>query len=526
MEFLFIAAELLLLVLLPWPMWRLAVFEANKELQALSKAKNPYFNFLIRGRARKILFILFSYVVFLLLFASIAPILLTVLTVMGGFVALSYWFLSRASFGKKSGLPPGTLSFFPVAAAKSEDFYLKKSQRYGPIFKIGTPPDHRYLSMRPMVCITDLKLGRDFLRQNDNALRLEPIAPFSMQFESGLLRYMSDKDHQHYRKLFHTAYSNLDTIQISNICTAQAKDIIHEMMESVRASSIEAVDPRPYFDRMMYRILAHILFGITTNSAEFSKLKVLSEKLNLLGIKHSTKKVDFQPKLDEIIDFLQDVWKAQINRAQDGHPSFKSVFMLLAEISPDAVSDQNVICNLLNDFWSGRIDTSGLLTWTIKFLSECPNWRELYLTASENSDPLAPADNIVKEVLRLSQSEWLLRRTTSSINFEGFHIPKDWNIRICIREAHRDGNIFQCPSSFNPTRFEEGTITPSVYSPFGVHKHKCVGWRISHTAVKALIHNLSEEYDFTKTDDGPLLHLWLHWAPSRDLKIKMAKKQF
>ncbi|MEH6404712.1 MAG: cytochrome P450 [Sneathiella sp.] len=520
MELLLTLTEILLLSLLPWPVWQLFMLEARKEYHASPSVNKKYVNLLTRGRARKILFILILYAGFLFLVSYIAQPALHLMAIAGVLIAIAYDFRSKPDYGKRSSIPPGSLKLFPLSAATNDMFFLDQTREFGPIFKISSPPDHRYLSMRPMVCITDLKLGRNFLRQHDKSLRLEPVAPFSLQFESGLLRNMSETDHLKYSKLHHTAYSALNTSDVLEICTTEARNILQAMEKDGGVSAEIGVDPRPYFDQMMYNILAQVLFGITPGSEDFAELEKLSLKLDLIRVQRNTKTSDFRPKLDEFIEFLQRCFEKF--SAPKYQPSrFKPVIVLLAENAPEAIVDRNVLCNLINDFWSGRIDTTGLLTWTIKFLSDNQDWREKYTNRLANSNHPYQSENIVKEVLRLSQSEWLLRRTTSEVNFGKFRIPKNWNIRVCVREAHRDANIFECPHDFNPARFDDKNLTPSVYSPFGLHKHKCVGWKISHAAVIGLIENLSHEFNFSKTDDGPLTHLWLHWAPSRQLKIKV-----
>lgn len=522
MELLFTLTEILLLTLFPWPVWQLFRFEARKEYHASPSVNKKYINLLIRGRARKILFILFVYIGALFLVSYVAQSALHIMVIAGVLLAIIYNFRSKPNYGERSSIPPGSLKLFPLDAATNDMFFLDQARKFGPIFKVSSPPDHRYLSMRPMVCITDLKLGRDFLRQHDKSLRLEPVAPFSLQFESGLLRNMSETDHLKYSKLHHTAYAALNASDVLEICTTEAHNILQTIMKNESKSAEIGADPRPYFDQMMYNILAQVLFGIIPGSEDFAALEKQSLKLDLIRVQRNTKASDFRPKLDEFIEFLQSCYEKL--KASKPQPSrFKPVIELLAEHHSGAVLDRNILCNLINDFWSGRIDTTGLLTWTIKFLSDNQDWREKYTNGLANSTHIYQSENIVKEVLRLSQSEWLLRRTTSNVKFGKYHIPKNWNIRICVREAHRDANIFECPHSFNPDRFDNGNLTASVYSPFGLHKHKCVGWKISHSAVIGLIENLSYAYDFSKTNDGPLTHLWLHWAPSMQLRIKVTQ---
>ena len=61
-------------------------------------------------------------------------------------------------------------------------------------------------------------------------------------------------------------------------------------------------------------------------------------------------------------------------------------------------------------------------------------------------------ERVIRESLRLEQSEYLARRTTADIRFHGYRFPKGWRVRICIREGHRSADAFDRPDEFDPDR--------------------------------------------------------------------------
>ena len=93
-------------------------------------------------------------------------------------------------------------------------------------------------------------------------------------------------------------------------------------------------------------------------------------------------------------------------------------------------------------------DVTGLLLWVFKMLSDHPEWRARL--AHEQSRELAM--RIVQETLRLEQSESRYRRATADLELDGFRIPKDWLVRMCIRESHQDESVFPNATTFDPDR--------------------------------------------------------------------------
>lgn len=516
----------LLLVMLPWPLWRLVFFEAYRAFQS----PTPAFQILVsasllRGRVGKLLCGLGTYLIAVFSTLYFLPATAYYLLAIGIFFFIVYLVRAQTKYGERSRLPPGNITFLPIEPALEEKFYLQKREQFGPIFKIGSPPDLRYLSFRPLICIVDLQLGQQFLRKNDNSLRSEPEAPFSMQFEAGDLRDMSQEDHRKYRKPHHTAYANLDPEYLNRVSLECAQEALLKMEASSKGPLGSGVDPRPFFDKMMFGILSEILFGIHRDSPYFQTLMTHVSALELTGVTRRTRGSIFRPKLQKAMNFLREYYHS--GKSLDFIPKeSKSVLDHYVGTDANSIFDDNVLCNLLNDFWSGRIDTTGLLTWTTKFLTDTNGEKEISsLKNLDGQTAEAKFDDVVKEVLRLSQSEWLLRRVISDIEFENFKIPKGWNVRICVREAHRLTEKFNCPNDFQPSRFDGALPSITEYAPFGLYKHMCVGAHISHAASRALISSLVNDFVISSTQDGPLIHMWLHWAPSPYFKVAVSRKQ-
>ena len=111
---------------------------------------------------------------------------------------------------------------------------------------------------------------------------------------------------------------------------------------------------------------------------------------------------------------------------------------MLAREGPEALNDRTILGNLIYIMQVTWGDVTGLLLWVLKMLTDHPEWRSRL--AQDGSRELAT--RIVQETLRLEQSESRYRRATADLELDGFRIPRNWLVRMCVRESHQDAGTF------------------------------------------------------------------------------------
>jgi (+)-abscisic acid 8'-hydroxylase len=126
----------------------------------------------------------------------------------------------------------------------------------------------------------------------------------------------------------------------------------------------------------------------------------------------------------------------------------------------------------------------------------------------------------------MEQSEFITRRATEDIHWEGYLIPKGWRLRVCVRESHRSAEIFDHPDRFDPDRFLSAPPTRDDYSPFGVTSTRtsCLGEPLTLTVGRIFVDELVRGYDWTVVSDGPREFSGFHWRPSRRFSIALAPR--
>ncbi|TXG49969.1 hypothetical protein EZV62_025844 [Acer yangbiense] len=93
------------------------------------------------------------------------------------------------------------------------------------------------------------------------------------------------------------------------------------------------------------------------------------------------------------------------------------------------------------------------------------------------------------------------RQVTSDIHFDGFHIPKGWQLLWVASSTHMNKDIFEDPNKFDPSRFEtssKAAFPPYTYVPFGAGPRMCPGAEFVRAKILLVIHHLITKYQWTE----------------------------
>jgi cytochrome P450 len=413
---------------------------------------------------------------------------------------------ARPGFGAAKGLPPGSLARLPVRPWSDPEFYKRQATRYGSIFKMCQ-------LWQPMICIVGLDRVNRLLLEHDQRLVAPPL-PFSRFIEGGYLRYLPEETHAKYRRFFGMLfYSEVVTHAEPRIADAFARGLAAMADASGRDGGVPVRAPTM---RMMFVAWAELFYGIGDRHPDFQRLKALFQVIDTRKARWASRR-RIEPALAEIEAILR-------RRASElvADPAPASCFLVwLGRQHPEALSDRTVLGNLIYIMQVTWGDVTGLLLWVFKMLSDHPTWRARL--AHEQSRELAM--RIVQETLRLEQSESRYRRATEDLELDGFRIPKDWLVRMCIRESHQDESVFPNATKFDPDRFLGPSRTRAQYAPFGAFRLACIGEDMTKTVAARYVLELASRYDWRVVDDGPPeITRWAHNAPNPRLSVRMTAR--
>jgi hypothetical protein len=224
-------AEVFLLVLLSWPLIRLL---KNRELRPLFGKQE----FMLAG-------LLLGWFCIIVILASLYPMALHVLSVISLAIFAALAWRGRVAYGKKRGLPPGSLALAPsISAIANRQFYLQQARQHGPVFKMAQ-------FNHPVVCIVGLDKGFRLFREHRDALGPSEL-PFNQAVTGGFLRYMDDDTHARYAPLFMKALAAKNLAPLVPPVAATCRQVLEQMSRDCRGSADKAVAPGDYCKQLAF----------------------------------------------------------------------------------------------------------------------------------------------------------------------------------------------------------------------------------------------------------------------------------
>ena len=155
--------------------------------------------------------------------------------------------------------------------------------------------------------------------------------------------------------------------------------------------------------------------------------------------------------------------------------------VLTAPPEDDKLTDQELAALTVNLFFAGFETTEGLISNTVRALSDNPDQLELLRNNPELIDPA------VEETLRFDSSiQKQSRISGEDIDIHGQKIKKGDYVHFMIGAANRDPLRFSSPESFDITRKDAGNVS------FGHGIHFCIGAPLARLEARIAIRQLIE----------------------------------
>lgn len=441
------------------------------------------------------------------------PKLLHPLAVIAALFLIAERWRARPSYGKKHGLPPGSLALFPRGPWIDDRFYLNEAERWGPVYKCS-------LYHRPCVCILGARLGAELLRAHPNDFE-PPRVRFTQFIPKGFLRYMEAGDHATYKTFFRAALGPAVLRQVEPSLREIVRGGIPRLARESARSPKLGIAPRTMLREIIFDMLAAAFFGVRSEDDDFSWLRARYEDLDLRKASLLPEDRD-RAALADIAQWVQARGKTLQDGDGSGARKSACVLTALVEVHPSMLEDETALGNLIYSLTIGRADLTALSMWILHQLGDAEDWADRLRTvvrSQPEDEAHALAWRIVRETLRLEQSEYVYRRAKRDVQFRGFRIPRNWRVRVLIREGHRDPTHFQNPERFDPDRWLAPGKSGAQFQPFGIDAHACIGGSVTEMLSCLFLTELARSYDWEVVSNGPREYGWAHWQPSSKLRI-------
>ena len=392
----------------------------------------------------------------------------------------------------------------PLAPIRDRLYFRRRVESDGPVFAC------RHGSA-PTLFISNLELGSETLSGQREQLATVAV-PFQRLCPGGFIRYMGSANHEIYRGLLSTAFSKQLINDLDSVLEQSARDWLVSLAKDSEQSLQSGISPQEPLRLCVLVTWFRVFFGFSPDEVDRRAIE------RWFAVADTRMETEPGPAEEAAIAELESLVRQRF--AQNRGVS--SALGELVRRDPAVLEDQTLMRNMIFLAHASSADTTGLLVWILKQLSDHPNWMEQIQAAS---DYRQLANQVVSEVLRLNQSEVLNRRTTAPITVGQHDISAGWRVRVGLTEAHRDPQSFPDPDAFDPGRFADRRYSKTEYAPFGVDHHRCVGEALARSAAEHFTVVLAREFNCRVLADGPLQRsAWRHWHPSPAWRVLIESK--
>jgi cytochrome P450 len=223
-------------------------------------------------------------------------------------------------------------------------------------------------------------------------------------------------------------------------------------------------------------------------------------------------------------------------RLPEEHFDFLSMLMASRDRETDeAMSDKELIDEVLTLIVAGHETTAAALTWTWYLISQHPETQARLQAEADGTGPdqtlgldaaeaLEFTHQVLQEALRLYPPGWLItRRTLEADELGGYPIAPRTDVFISPYMLHRHPAFWSEPEEFRPERFAGPDAEERhrfAYIPFAVGPRHCIGENIAMFEMLVHIQAMSRRFRLTRAGDDPIeLEAQINLRPRSNLMM-------
>jgi cytochrome P450 len=220
----------------------------------------------------------------------------------------------------------------------------------------------------------------------------------------------------------------------------------------------------------------------------------------------------------------------------DDQSDFLSMLMGARDQNDAAMSDKELIDEVLTLIVAGHETTAAALTWTWYLISRHPDSADALAAEADRTpdgalgldaaESLAFTHQVVQEALRLYPPGWLFtRRSLEADELGGYPIGPRTDVFISPYTLHRHPEFWSAPEEFQPERFAGVDAKERhrfAYIPFSVGPRHCIGENMATFEMLLHVNRMSRRFRLSRLDDGPIeLEAQINLRPRTNLMMNV-----
>ncbi|CAI0379885.1 unnamed protein product [Linum tenue] len=394
-----------------------------------------------------------------------------------------------------------------------EKWLEQRIRKYGPVSKLS-------LFGNPSVFIHGQAANKLVFSGDGSALASSQTKSVRMVLGAQNLLELRGDDHKRVRGAM-----------VSFLKAESLKQYVGKMDQEVRLhiqthwKGKHEVQVLPLMKVLTFDIICTILFGVERGSSRRAKLVqyfqdmiqgIWAVPINLPFTRYN-RSISSSSKVDDIVNDLIAEKRAQLQHGAGGPRDL--ITSLVDMNNSQAISDGEIIDNIKLVMTAGHDTSSVVITLVMRLLSNQPSVCAAVLKEQEDiAKSKSEGETLTWEDLGKMKYTWRVAQETmrmfppifggfrnalKDIEFEGYLIPKGWQVFWATGLTHMDQTIFPEPERFDPTRFENTTsVPPYCYIPFGGGARICPGYEFAKVEILVAIHYIVTQFTWKMCADN------------------------
>lgn len=318
------------------------------------------------------------------------------------------------------------------------------------------------------------------------------------------------------------------------------------LTETTEKDEILAV---PFMKKVTFNLTCTLLFGLhdePTKERLFDDfIQVLKGLWSLPIIIPGTtyhRALQARARIEKRVIPILESRRKQLSEGRiSGKDDLLSSFLSLRDENDEQLRDEEIIDNFVTIMVASHDTTAillSLLVWKLardpmiynkvleeqmEILRERQEAKQSQLIWSE-VQKMKYTWRVAQELMRLISPVFgNFRKAAKDTRFEGYDIPKGWQVFWEVSGTHMDMDIFEDPEKFDPSRFENPSrpIPPFAYIPFGSGPRMCIGNEFARVEALVVMHNLVTNFEWVQQFPDEKIIRDPFPYPSKGLPIKL-----
>lgn len=283
------------------------------------------------------------------------------------------------------------------------------------------------------------------------------------------------------------------------------------------------IDVAPIFNDLAFKTVVKALFSDAADALQISKMQHITEAAQKMMVKELRQPYlgwwfKSSGKIKKHIALVQEsrevLGQLVATRKKSNLRKDDLLDMLLDARYQDgsAMSEQQLIDEILILFVAGHETTSNALTFAAQLLAQHPETQEkIFIEVQEATASTKDlmeilkacpfTKNVVEETLRMYPPAYFIDRISLEADtFEGMEVPKNSNLLFSVLQIHNDALFWEQPELFKPSRFSgvSANTFSGHYFPFGAGPRMCIGNNFAMYEMVLAIATLVRQYKISE----------------------------